>query len=207
MKLYTAKFAPNPRKVEIFLKEKGIKDIERVVLDMMKGEHRTKEFRAEKNPLGLLPVLELDDGSCLTETAAICEYLEELYPEPTLYGDDALQRARTREASRLGDLGLMLGAGFSFQHSSPFFAGRGTQEPVVAEIGKKQFASSARRLDGLLAERTYLAGEIFTMADITVICAIDFGKVSNCVVSDDHTNLHRWMELVRERPSCSLKKK
>lgn len=205
MKLYTAKFAPNPRRVEIYLKEKGI-ELDRVVIDMLTREQNGPAYLA-KNPLGLLPALELDDGRILTESVAICEYLEELHPEPVLIGSDAWQRAQTREASRIAELGLLLGAVTSFQHSQAFFADRVKQSPDVAEAGRKRFALFLRRIDGLLADREWLAGSAFTIADITAICAIDFGKVAGCVVDPDLTHVARWLEAVRSRPSCSLKRK
>ncbi len=203
MKFYTTKFAPNPRRVEIYLKEKGIADIERVMVNLLKGEHRTPEFR-QKNPLGLLPVLELDDGRVLTESLAICQYLEELYPDPTLIGDDAWQRAKTWEAVRLAELGLLGGAATAFQHTQPYFAKTVNQHAVIAEDGQNRFAKYVRRIDILLADNEWLAGSRFTLADITAICAIDFGKVAGCVVPDELAHVHRWLAAVRERPSCQL---
>ncbi len=205
MKLYTASFSPSPRRVHIYLDEKGL-DIERVFLDMMKGEHRAPAFREEKNPLGKLPVLELDDGRVLTESMAICEYLEELYPEPPLIGADPWQRARTREASRIAELGCMVGAGQAFQHSSPFFANRFKQSPDTAEGGRKLFGAFLRRIDGLLAERPWLAGDMFTVADITAICAVDFGKFAGCPIDPALEHVARWLGEIRTRPSCQLKK-
>ena len=119
LRLYSAKFSPSPRRVEIFIKEKQIDSIEVVRIDMISMEHKSDDY-LQKNPLGLLPTLELDNGEFLTESAAICEYLEELFPEPNLLGDTALQRARTREANRIAEFGLLLGASQAFQHSSPF---------------------------------------------------------------------------------------
>lgn len=206
MKLYVASFSPSPRRVRIYLQEKGL-EVEQVRLDMVKGEHRTEDFRRLKNPLALLPVLELDDGKLLTESGAICEYLEELHPDPPLIGTDPWQRALTREADRIAELGLYRGAALAFQHTNPFFRGRWVQKEEVADYGRQLFTMYATRLDQLLANRTWLAGDLFTVADITAICAIDFGAVSGCVVAPEHTHLHAWLERVRERPSCSLKKK
>lgn len=206
MKLYVASFSPSPRRVRIYLDEKGL-EIEQVRLDMVKGEHRTDEFRRLKNPLALLPVLELDDGRILTESGAICEYLEELHPEPPLIGTDPWQRARTREADRMAEHGLYHGAALAFQHSNPFFKGRWVQKEEVADYGRYIFNSYAVRLDELVSDRTWLAGDHFSVADITALCAIDFGAVAGCAIASDLAHLHAWLERVRARPSCSLKKK
>jgi len=206
--LYVASFAPNPRRVRIYLREKGITDIEIVKLDMMQGEHRTDEFKADKNPLAALPVLELDDGATLTESQAIIEYLEELYPEPSLLGTTPLERARTREVSRIAELGMLFGAATAFQNSSPFFAGRFEQSEAAATVGRKRFGRHLRHLDELLAKNTWLAGDNFSIADITALCAIDFGKVSGCTVDGEKVcNVARWLTAIRERPSCAVKKK
>lgn len=201
MKLYTTKFSPNPRRVEIYLKEKGISDVERIRVDLLKGEHRTAEFKA-KNPLSLLPVLELDDNRVLTESLAICQYLEELYPQPTLVGDDAWQRAQTTEALRLAELGLLSGAMTAFQHTQPYFAKRVAQNPAIASEGQRHFAMYLERIDDLLERREWLAGALFTLADITAICAIDFGRVAGCQVPENLPNVARWLEAIRGRPSC-----
>lgn len=207
MKLYTAKFAPNPRRVEIYLTEKQLDTVQRVLVDLLAGEHRSEDFRRTKNPLGLLPVLELDDGRVLTESLAICEYLEELYPEPPLIGADTWQRAKTREANRIAELGLLMGAGNAFQHTSPFFAKRFKQSPDVAANGQQRFRVYLERIDAILGGQAWLAGDTFTIADITAICAIDFGKVAGCEVPSDLPNVSRWLEAIRARPSCAIKPK
>jgi len=203
MKLYTTKFAPNPRRVEIYLREKGITDIERVVLNLLNGEHRTPEFK-QKNPLKLLPVLELEDGRVLTESLAICQYLEELHPDPDLFGSEPWQRAQTTEATRIAEIGLLFGAMTAFQHTQPFFAKTVKQNIDTASEGQLRFTRYLARIDHLLDGRTWLAGELFTLADITAICAIDFGKVAGCVVPHELPNVAAWLARVRARPSCQL---
>jgi glutathione S-transferase len=203
VKLYSAKFAPNPRRVEIFLTEKGLSKVEIVRIDMVALQHKKKAY-LQKNPLGLLPTLELDDGRTITESMAICEYLEELYPEPTLFGYEAWQRALTREASRIVEFGLLLGAAKSFQHSSSFFKGRWEQLPQNVTQGQKHFARYLERIDDILADRKWLAGDIFTVADIAGICAIDFGKTCGCHIKPNLKHFMRWLDQVRERPSCQL---
>src|SRR5262245_9217439 len=127
MKLYVFALAPNPRKVLVYLKEKGI-ELPMETVDIMQGKNRTPEFLA-KNPLGGLPVLELDDGSHLAESLAIIEYLEELHPTPPMIGTSPLERARVRELERIAEIGVMSAVGAVFQNTSPFFAGRIKQSP------------------------------------------------------------------------------
>ncbi len=208
MKLYYGSFAPNPRRVRIYLAEKGITDVEQVKVDMMAEEHRTEEFRRDKNALALLPVLELDDGQMLTESMAIIEYLEELHPDPPLIGRDPWQRARTREADRIADLGLMMAASLVWVSSSPYFAKRVNQKPDVAAFGRERLAEYFARIDGMLAERPWLAGDEFTVADITTLCAIDFAHAGGVKVDpDQYPNVARWLEVIRQRPSCMIKRK
>ena len=123
MKLLDFSLAPNPKKVRVYLREKGL-DIPIEQVDVMGGKNRTPEFLGKVNPLGGLPVLELDDGTHLTESLAIMEYLEDLHPNPPMLGGTAMERARVRETERICDLGVLLSIGTYFQNTSPFFAGR-----------------------------------------------------------------------------------
>ena len=201
VKLYVSKFAPNPRRVVIYLREKQL-EIDRVIVDAVAGDHRTPEMLA-KNPLGLLPILELDDGSCLTESLAICHYLEELHPEPNVIGETAIERARICEATRIAELGLLAPAALAFQNAMPFFAKRLEQSAAVADQGRQQFSVGGSRIDQLLGDkRPHLAGDRFSLADITALCAIDFGKPAGCLVDPAWHNLATWLTRVRERPSC-----
>jgi len=209
VRLYTASFAVNPRRVKIYLVEKGLADaVEQVKLNMLEGEHRTPEFRT-KNPLGKLPVLELDDGRILTESSAITTYLEALHPDPPLWGGtDPWRRAKVLEAERLAELGLLYPAGIAFQHTSPFFAKRMTQSADAADGARKQFAKFVHRFDGILASgQPWLAGDEFSMADISAICAVDFGAAAGCAPPAEDGHFAAWLERVRERPSCQIKKK
>lgn len=209
MKLYVASFSPNPRRVRIYLAEKGLASrVEEVKLDLMKGEHLSEAFVRDKNPLGVLPVLELDDGTVLTESMAIMEYLEELHPEPPMFGTTPMERARTREANRIAELGMLQGAAVIFQNVSPFFKGRFEQSEGAVVYGRYWYDRFLGRADQLLAERTWLAGERFTVADVTALCAIDFAAASKVAFdAAAFPNAARWLEAVRERPSCALKKK
>ena len=204
LRLYSAKFSPNPRRVEIFIKEKQIDSIEIVRIDMGSMQHKADDY-LQKNPLGLLPTLELENGEFLTESMAICEYLEDLFPSPNLFGESTWQRARTREANRIAEFGLLLGASQAFQHSSPFFAGRWEQLPQNVEEGQRLFVKHLKLLDRMLKKRIWLAGDQFSVADITAICAIDFGKVSGCRVNPELEHINRWLGDIRERPSCQIR--
>ena len=204
LRLYSAKFSPNPRRVEIFIKEKQIDSIEIVRIDMVSMQHKADEY-LQKNPLGLLPTLELENGEFLTESMAICEYLEDLFPSPNLFGESAWQRARTREANRIAEFGLLLGASQAFEHSSPFFAERWEQLPQNVEHGQRHFGKHLKHVDKVLEKRTWLAGNQFSVADITALCAIDFGKVSGCLVTPELEHINRWLRDIRERPSCQIR--
>lgn len=175
MKLYTAPRAPNPRRVDIFLAEKGV-TLERVAIDLNAGEHRSAAFLA-RNPMARVPVLELDDGRALSETRAICTYLEGLYPQPNLMGESAEERAFIEMADRRVELGLMLTIANAIRHTHPGLAA--LEQPQFPEFGKSQeekILGYARVFDDLLQRQPYMAGERFTIADITAFCGIEFGR-------------------------------
>jgi glutathione S-transferase len=200
MKLYTAPLAPNPRRVRIFLAEKGV-EIETVDIDIGAGENQQPEFLV-KNPMGRVPVLELDDGICIAESVAICRYFEELHPEPPLMGTDAQDRALVEMWNRRMELELFAPCTHAFRHLHEFFAGR---YPQVAEWGEECRSAARERLtwlDGVLADHEFVAGDVFTIADITALCGIDFGRVSQIRIEEDQQNLTRWHETVSARPSA-----
>jgi glutathione S-transferase len=200
MKLYDSQHAPNPRRVKIFLAEKGI-DIEPVQLDLGTGENLRPEFLA-KNPMGRVPVLELDDGTCIAESVAICRYFEELHPDPPLMGTDAVDRAIVEMWNRRMELGVFAPCSYSFRHLHPFFADRYPQIAEWGEESKKNALEQLAWLDGDLADREFIAGDRFTIADITALTGIDFGRVSKIRIQDDQVNLKRWYESVTSRPSA-----
>ena len=200
MKIYETRTAPNPRRVRMFLAEKGV-DMEYVQLDLQKGENLTAEMRA-KNPLGKVPILELDDGTCIAESDAICTYFENTVPEPTLMGTDAKSKAIISMWQRQVEMALLLQVGMCFQHSTGYFKDRMVP---VAEYGKQAGINAAKYLNILerrLELNTYIAGEDFSIADITALCAIDFARVVDIRLSDKHTNIRRWYDLVNQRPSA-----
>ena len=175
MKLYTSVRAPNPRRVDMFLVEKGLQ-LERVIIDLNAGEHRSPAFVA-KNPMARVPVLELDDGRMLAETRAICTYLEGLHPSPNLMGVDAQERAFIEMADRRVEMGLMLTIANAIRHTHPGLAP--LEQPQFADFGRSQAGKvleSARLFDEMLQRQPYMAGERFTIADITAFCGLEFGR-------------------------------
>jgi len=200
MKLYDSATAPNPRRVRIFLAEKGIQ-VPIVAVDIAKAENRQPPFLA-KNPLGGLPVLELDNGSFIAESVAICRYFEETQPRPPLLGVDANDKAWVEMWQRRMELELFRHVTGCFQNTHKFFAGRIPQVPEYGEVCRNAARTRLAWLDGELASRPFVAGERYTIADITALCAVDFGRVSDIRIQPEQKNLARWYELVSTRPSA-----
>lgn len=201
MKIYDTKTAPTPRRVRMFLAEKGIA-MEYVQVDIAKGVNLTPEMRA-KNPLGKVPILELDDGTCISETLAICEYFEALQPEPALLGKTPLEKAQIMQWQQRAELYLFMQVGMCFQHSTGYFKDRMTPVP---EYGKEAGINAQKFLQMLnkhLADNTYLAGDAFSIADITALAAIDFARVVKIRIQPEQVHLQRWYDLLQERESIS----
>lgn len=201
MKLYDAATAPNPRRVRIFIAEKGL-DVPCEQVDIMKAVNRGEEFRRNVNPMGTLPVLELDDGTCIAETGAICRYFEEVQPDPPLLGVDAKDKAVVEMWNRRMELELFQPATLAFQQQHEFFKGRVPQVPEYAAVSKAKAEKTLAWLDGVLADREHIAGARFTVADIVALCAVDFGRVTKIKLQPDQKNLARWHEQVSARPSA-----
>jgi glutathione S-transferase len=200
MKLYDSAFAPNPRRVRIFLAEKGV-EVPTVQVDIGKAENRRPEFLA-KNPMGAVPVLELDDGTFLAESVAICRYFEEVQPEPVLMGTDARDRAVVEMWNRRMELEVALPIMQSFRNTHDFFKGRIPQVPEYGEVCKAAAAKNLEWLDAELAGRAFVAGDRYTIADITALVGIDFGRTVNVRIQPEQKNLQRWYEAVSSRPSA-----
>lgn len=201
MILWDSKTAPNPRRVRIYLAEKGI-TVPTQQIDIAAKENRAPAFLA-KNPLGGVPVLELDDGTCIAESIAICRYFEEQQPEPPLFGTGPTDRALVEMWQRRMELSLLVPVSHAFQHTHQFFAGRITQ---VADYGAAAKATAERQLqwlDGQLGDRAYVAGDRYTVADITAVVAVDFGRVSGIRIKPEQKNLARWHADVSSRPSAT----
>ena len=209
MKLYDSKLAPNPRRVRIFMAEKGV-TCDNVQVDIIKGENIADEFLSI-SPRGLLPVLVLDDGTVIDETVAICRYLEEIQPQPALMGTDPVSKAQIESRQRHMEFDGLLGASEAFRNSFPGFSKRGLAGnvgnveaiPALAERGKATLANFYENLDRDLATSAYVAGDEFTIADITAMCVIDFAtSAARVAIPDTCENLIRWHEKVSARPSA-----
>jgi glutathione S-transferase len=201
MKLYDSVHAPNPRRVRIFLAEKGI-EVPTVQVDIGKAaENRRPEYLA-KNPLGGVPILELDDGTYLAESVAICRYFEEVQPEPVLMGTDARDRAVVEMWNRRMELEVALPIMQSFRNTHDFFKGRIPQVPEYGEVCKDAAAKSLEWLDTELASREFIAGDRYTIGDITAQVGIDFGRTTDIRIQPEQKNLQRWYDAVSSRPSA-----
>ncbi|MGE0279393.1 MAG: glutathione S-transferase [Rhizobiaceae bacterium] len=201
MKLYDGGKAPNPRRVRIFLAEKGI-EVPLVPVDMGALEHRGDAVTS-RNPLQRLPVLELEDGTILTESVAICRYFEELHPKPALMGEGALGKALVEMWQRRMELNLMFPVAQAFRHIHP--AMKEWEVPQIVEWGeanKPKALTFLELLDGELASREFVAGNAYSIADITGLIAIDFMKPARISLPDELANVRRWYTAVKARPSA-----
>lgn len=199
MKIYETKTAPNPRRVRIFLAEKGI-EMTYVQVDIEKGENLQPQMR-EKNPLGKVPFLELDDGTCIAETDAICTYFEAIQPEPPLMGTTPLHKAQVAMWQRYVEFGLMLQVGMCFQHTTGYFKDRMTPVPEYGVEAGKNATKFLKLLERRLAETPFIAGETFSIADITALCALDFARVVKIKPNEEQVNIKRWYTEMNQRPS------
>lgn len=207
MKLYITPRTPNPRRVMMFIAEKGIAGIEEIAIDLMAGQHRDPDF-LQKNPMGRVPALELPDGRVLCETRAICTYLEGLQPEPNLMGEGFEESAFIEMADRRVELHLFMGIVNSVRHSHPALAA--LEKPQFADFGAAQgekMRETAQWLDQLLAQQPYVAGERFTIADITAFCALEFarGLMKYTPGAEGLQYLQAWRDRIAERPSAQAK--
>ena len=201
MKLYGAPMpAPNPRRVRIFLAEKGV-DLPETPVDMRKREHKSAEFRA-KNSMGQLPALELDDGTCISETVAICRYFEETHPGPPMFGRTAVEKALVDQWIRRVEFAVMMPVGNFWRHAHPFTAALLTQFKDFGESNKETYQGAKKYLDRELAGREFLVGDSYTMADICLLSTVDFAEWIGLPVEDEFANLKAWRERVKARPSA-----
>jgi len=211
MKLYDCKMAPNPRRVRIFIAEKGLQ-IPAVEVSIVDGENLKPEY-LKVNPRGLLPVLELDDGTRLDETQAICRYLEETHPEPNLMGRTTLERAQIESWQRHMEFDGMTAVSEVVRNSIPAFSSRGlpgvTQPvaaiPALVERGTQSVKRFYDRLEQRLKESEYVGGSRFSIADITALCVVDVAKNRiNLPIPADNKQTQRWYETVSARTSAKV---
>jgi glutathione S-transferase len=202
MKLYDSKLAPNPRRTRIFLAEKGITlPVEQV--DIGAKEHKTAEFAAI-NPLQRMPALVLDDGTVITESIAICRYFEMLQPDPPLFGVGAKEAATVEMWNRRAEMSFFANVAAVFRHTHPAMKELEVpQVPAWADANRPRVASFLELLDRELEARQFIAGDRYTVADITMLVAVDFMKPARLVLPDNASNVRRWHAEVSARPSTS----
>ena len=202
MKLYNSNFAPNPRRVRVFLAEKGLA-LPMANVDLGKLEQKTAEFSAV-NPFQQIPALELDDGTIITESIAICRYLDELHPEPNLFGASPLQRAMIDMWQRRIEFQLLAPIAFAFRHSHPAMKEmENPQVPEWAVVSRAKAIAAMEVFDRLLEDRPFAAGERFTVADITGLVALDFTRPARITIPAHLNNLIRWRQTLAARPSAA----
>ena len=202
MKFYNSNFAPNPRRVRMFLSEKGL-SIPRVEVDLAKLEHKTPDYSAV-NPFQLIPALELDDGTVIGESIAICRYIEELHPEPNLFGANPLERATVEMWQRRVEWHLLLPIAQVFRHTHPHMAK--LEDPQIADwaaANRPRVLRSMMIFNDSLRDRPFVAGDRFSVADITGLVALDFTRSARIAIPPELTNLARWHDALRSRPSAS----
>ncbi|HEX3363452.1 glutathione S-transferase family protein [Phenylobacterium sp.] len=201
MKLYDAPVAPNPRRVRWVMAEKGIADVEVIPVSIPDGEHKTAGYLA-KAGLPQLPMLEMDDGTTITESLAICRYLESLYPEPNLFGRDPKETAIiemwTRRAEMLIATPFMLGV----RLSHPGFAALEAPAPEVGAWNQQAGLKALKVLDRRLGESAFIAADRLTIADIVAAIGIDFARIVRLRPPEELTHLNRWLTAMRERPGA-----
>jgi len=202
MRLHGNTTGSNCRRVTIYLAEKGV-TLELVEVDVASGEHKTPAFRA-RNPAGLIPVLELDDGSHIPESSAIVEYLEEIYPEPSMTGDTPEMRGKVRAVERIAsDLAIV--AGVMLQHSHPRFASQFKQVPAVAEVMRANASAQLAVLEKHIGEKPFLVAERPTIADFTLFSFTQAFRVRmNTVLTEGYPLLSAWYERFEKRPSAAF---
>ena len=202
MKLYDTPLAPNPRRVRWFMAEKGIEDIEIVPLNLMEGQHRDPAYVA-KAGLPNLPMLELDDGTCITESLAICRYLETLYPEPNLFGRTAIETAVIEMWTRRAEMLVATPIMVAVRHLNPRMAALEAQVPAVGEHSLAGGLKALRVLDRQLADHQWLAADRLTIADIIGFASLDFGRMIKLQIPEDLTHVLRWMQVMRNRSAAA----
>ena len=201
MKLYDLPPSPNARRVRIFIAEKGL-EIPIVPVNMIMGENQSEDYLA-KNSLGKMPLLELDDGTCIAESAAICRYLEEMNPNPPLMGRNPLERALVEMWHRRMELEFLIPMITIFLHTGEMWKDRVTQIPQVAETGILNVKERMEWLDRELDGKEFITGEDYTVADIAAQCAFVMGKAAlGLRIAEDQLNLSNWFTRVSSRPTA-----
>lgn len=205
MKIFETKTAPNPRRVRMFMSEKGLLDkAEFVEIDLQKGENLTPEYAA-RNPMKKVPVMELDDGTCIAETMAICRYFEESYPDaPTLLGDTALEKAQVEQWLRWIEFSFFLPTGMCFQHTSGYFKDRMNPIKEWGEECRTSVEKFMHFLNKHLDGREYICCDRFTAADINAFTTVAFARVVGIRIKSEQANLQAWYDGIKQRSSAQV---
>jgi len=193
--------APNPRRVRIFLAEKGI-DLPETRIDMMKREHKSEEHKA-RNSLGQIPTLVLDDGTAISETVAICRYFEETQPDPPLFGTTPVEKALVDMWIRRIEFQVMNPVGNFWRHAHPRTAALLTQYKDFGESNKATYAGGLKWLNRELEGNPFIAGEAYSMADICALSTVDFAEWIGLPIPDELENVKAWHARVTARPSAA----
>ncbi len=201
-RLYHQPRAPNPRRVNIFLAEKGI-EIERVNVDLMAGEHKQPGYLA-KIGVPQVPALELDDGTIVTESVAICRYVEALQPEPNMMGRDVMEQIVIEKWQRLVEFRLFTTVAACFRHTNPHLAVLENQCADWGEVNRGRLDARLGEIDRRLEGRDWIAADRLTIADITSLVAVEFLRVIKHPIPESCTNLLAWLERMRSRPSTAF---
>ena len=200
MKIYSSSFAPNPRKVLIYLKEKGISDIEIINLDLAKLEHKTPEYKSIA-PNSRVPALQLDDGTVILETTAMCRYLECLYPEPNMFGESPMEIASIEMWYSRISFELMMPLMHGFRHTHPHMSEMENQNQEFGLAQRKLAVKELKNYDKIIESREFIAGDRFTYADLQMVTSLQFLVRLNKLDIEDYENLNDYIIQVSSRPS------
>jgi glutathione S-transferase len=207
MKFYDCTTAPSPRRVRIFMAEKGI-EIETIQIDLANGEQFSEAFKAI-NPLCEVPLLVLDDGTSISQISAICRYLEEIYPDNPLLGRTPVERAVVESSNQQLQMNGFAAGAEAFRNATPGFKNRAmpgphnySQIPELAERGQQRLDNLFSDLEAHLANSEFIVGDYYSIADISALCVIDFAKWVKKRIPEDYKNLQRWYDQVSSRPSA-----
>ena len=200
MKIYSSNFAPNPRKVLIYLKEKGISDIEIINLDLAKLEHKTPEYKAIA-PNSRVPALQLDDGTVILETTAMCRYLECLYPEPNMFGESPMEIASIEMWYSRVSFELMMPLMHGFRHTHPHMSEMENQNQEFGLAQRKLAVKELKNYDKIIESREFIAGDRFTYADLQMVTSLQFLVRLNKLDIEEYENLNDYIIQVSSRPS------
>ena len=203
MKLYDTPLAPNPRRVRWFMAEKGIEDVEIVRVNIMEGDHKTPDY-LKRFGLANIPALELDDGTCITESLAICRYLESRYPQVNLFGTTPEETALIEMWTRRGEFLVAGPLMLAVRHTHPALARLETQVPATAEANRTAGLRGLKILDRQLQVHEWLAGERLTIADIVAFIGVDFTRMIKLEIPEELTGVTRWLAAMRARPAAMV---